>query len=209
MAKAAKPKITANQRKQMINELIEYSGVWEEADRETLTGMGPQKLTAVYNQAVLAQQAIQNAEQAEMEESEVPEQTNNTENEPVKVLNQNQPPQTLEQWLATVPPEARGIVQNALNAQQRQKEDLITQITNNANNQFTKEFLQTQPVEVLTGLARLAGTTQPHYAGAGVLNPTNNRNEEDLEDLDPLLPPTLNFESQASPGLMKAMAQQA
>jgi len=82
-------------------------------------------------------------------------------------VTQNQP-QTADQWLAAAPPEVRSVVNNAMAFEQRQKDELVTRITANENNQFTDEFLSDQSVEVLQGMASLA-TNEDDAQPAGVL----------------------------------------
>jgi hypothetical protein len=70
-------------------------------------------------------------------------------------------PLTPEEWLAQAPEDVQALVGNALNAQRQRKEALVAAIVANSNNRFTPQYLNSQPVDALEGMASLAGVNKP------------------------------------------------
>ena len=85
------------------------------------------------------------------------------------------PPANASEWLAVTnaPPEVRRQVERGLKAEKDMKGALISQITANQNNPFSKEFLEGKDPEELAGLAKLAGTPEP-AVGNGMFLPGRN-----------------------------------
>ena len=61
-----------------------------------------------------------------------------------------------DDWMNAAPPEVREIVNNARATTDAEKQRLIDIITNSAQNEFTPEYLKTQKLDVLKGMAKLA-----------------------------------------------------
>lgn len=107
---------------------------------------------------------------------------------------------TVDQYIANAPAQIGDVLRNALATQAAQKQALIAQITANAKNPFSAEFLSTKPVEELQGLAALATPDEqaapasvPMFRGAaGAAAPLTNASE--AAPAEPLLVPTLNFQ---------------
>ncbi len=115
-------------------------------------------------------------------------------------------PVTMAAWLASVPPELAGLVSNGLAAHTATMNDLITTITANANNVFTRDQLVamgTGPAGLgtLQAMAALAKTPAPvagnplypvyraNYAGAAAPAPTGAAPAVN----ECLMIPTMNF----------------
>lgn len=73
-------------------------------------------------------------------------------------------PVPLQQYLQTAPPEVVEIVTNAIAINEQEKASLIAQIVANRNNRFSPEWLKTQKIPLLQGLAAMAGQAQPNHA---------------------------------------------
>jgi len=76
-------------------------------------------------------------------------------------------PQTTEQFLANAPAEVRESVEAGLKMIKDKKDSLITGLMANKANKFTKEALETKPVEELENLAALAHVEPDYVGGAG------------------------------------------
>lgn len=114
-------------------------------------------------------------------------------------------PMTTNQWLASAPPEVRSVVQNAMQFEAKQKKALIKQITSNASNDFTPQYLATKDVAELRAIAKLAaGMNQNqgnepvpmfNYEGAagGAVHNAIDPNDDDI-----LTIPTINYAEAAN-----------
>lgn len=99
-------------------------------------------------------------------------------------------PMTINQYLEQAPPELREVLNEAIATAGEEKARLVEQITSNASNVFSKEWLQRRPVAELRGLAALAGGRAPtrSYAGqadvpmfiAPVAPPAQNQTQKPL-----------------------------
>jgi len=108
-------------------------------------------------------------------------------------------PVTMESYIAAAPPEFRDVLTNGLAAHTAAKEELITKITANDNNKFTKEFLATKGLQELRGLVALADNgakkendvKPPMFYGAATPTGVPVTNDDVTEE--PLVVPTMNF----------------
>lgn len=106
---------------------------------------------------------------------------------------------TMNDFLATAPPELAGPLQSMVANHNQQHAAAVERIVGNANNQFSKEELMSKPIEELAKMERLMGAPAPQqqhqqqalpsYAGAAV--PTGNTNSEVTQEA--LDRPTMNF----------------
>jgi Uncharacterized protein conserved in bacteria (DUF2213) len=110
---------------------------------------------------------------------------------------------TANQYISQAPPEIREVLQEGVNAHMAEKQRLIKVITSNQNNVFTPEWLATQPMPSLRGLAALAGgqqarqQTTANYGGQAevpmFLSNTQLGNNQQVVD-DPVLAlPIMDF----------------
>lgn len=92
----------------------------------------------------------------------------------------------LKQWLESMPAEARSVWNNAVRIEQQERDSLITSITENAENPFSKEQLQQMDLGLLRDLSKLAGRKEdekallpPVYGGQGSVQ-NRSSSEEDI-----------------------------
>lgn len=117
---------------------------------------------------------------------------------------------TVNQWLATAPPEVQVVVRNAMQRDAEDKDNFIQEIVANVNNPYTDEMLQSMTTEQLRPLAQLArqpvrnranASANPRYPVAnyyGASTPVNNaakKSEYSTDDL--LIPPVINWKENA------------
>lgn len=85
----------------------------------------------------------------------------------------NAAPATVESFLQAAPAEVAAVINNALAVAKAEKDGLITEITGNAKNTFTKEQLEAMPVANLKAIAAFAKSEAKapapaaNYAGQG------------------------------------------
>lgn len=106
-----------------------------------------------------------------------------------------------EEWLRNAPAFVRNQFERMKKFENETKTALVEQIVANESNRFNKDWLMSQDLELLQGMAAIAGTPEvthsappmlmPQYVGGGL--PTANR-AADISDDDVLPLPTLNFE---------------
>ena len=195
------------EQKEIIGRLISNEGiedeslhVWNVDDQAALENLAenvPGKLTAFDAQrAALANNrelVANNGDEEHKEETDAAKKKK-------PLMNQQPKPQTDEEWLASAPEGIRSVVSNAMRMEERAKNDLIDQITENEHNAFTKEYLSSLDVEELEGIAALATNGQSTQTApqriqvlnyGGVAHPTTmvSNLEEDFNsqdaDLDP------------------------
>jgi hypothetical protein len=77
------------------------------------------------------------------------------------VNNAPTPAPALQDWFKTAPPEVQRLVTNALATEKSVKDGLVANIVSNPKNTFAKEWLETQEVPFLKGLAAMATPEQP------------------------------------------------
>lgn len=95
-------------------------------------------------------------------------------------------PLTAQAYIENAPAEIREVLNSAMNTHQNRKKDLVTQITANARNKFTKEQLTAKPLEELEMLAELA--IDVNYEGQGGASHTQNEQKE-----EPLTIPVIDY----------------
>lgn len=202
------PKVLKNMegkmdKEKVVNQLIaNTSSPWGEEDRDTLMGMSEEQLT-------LLNQLNQNAEAGEGEKKE----EKKPEGEPAPApaaapapapatppaeapqQNAAAAPQTVEQYIATAPVEMQGVLRAGLMAHNAEKAKLISTITANERNTFTREMLAAKDLVELKALASLAQEQKaapvgavPTFVGMGEPAPTGNGQKQ-----EPLVAPTMNF----------------
>lgn len=193
-------------KKEKIDALIANTATkWAEKDRKVLEAMDDATLDLlepippkVEKKEVKNKDPEESDEdEADDDEEEVVEEKKPAKNK--KKVDNKKPevPATDEAWLKLAPPGIRAVVQNAMAVAEKEKADLVKAITTNKKNRFTKEYLETQSVELLRGIAELArneeaesGGPPPMYMGSYVPYPTNNSEDEENEALSL---PIMNF----------------
>jgi hypothetical protein len=91
----------------------------------------------------------------------------------------NSQPKTLNEWMASAPPEIQRIVANAHQDELKKRASLIEHITTNGSGVLSAEDLKTRSTEDLMLFAQLAGANKPvdepfNYLGAAGYVPTTN-----------------------------------
>lgn len=79
-------------------------------------------------------------------------------------------PLTVDQYIASLPPQVQELVRNGLAAGEAEKANLIRVIVSNKANRFDTNWLKEQRVEMLRGMASLAAAAQQNvmnYSGQG------------------------------------------
>lgn len=198
-------KKSEKERKGLIDNLIgncacDDAKPWTEEDRPILNALSDEKLVALneYNEAVANALAERDEEE---EEEEVT--TTNKQNDPPKE-------KTAKEWMAEAPPEIRSIVGNAMRRENEHRANLITTITANESNPFSKEELNTEPTEKLEKLAKAFSPKEeshsftppaPLYTGAAA--PLGNSRAQSATDIaefrkknQDMVPPTVNFKEE-------------
>jgi len=157
---------------------------WGEDDRATLEAMDDDLLGKL--------SPIENTETPVVEES--------TAVAPVAEVVANAAPVDLAGYIANAPPQLRDVLTNAVASHESAKTGLIAQITANAQNTFSPEFLGGKGLAELQGLAALATTpatvqvpaaAAPMFIGQATAPGVPVANAGD--DEEPLLAPTMNF----------------
>lgn len=195
-------------KKELVDRVIANCECWNEEDREVLNSLDDGKLEAIVKhiedhaqKTAVANAAMQgfkhgdvgftfNKETLKFDAKEEPKTAPKKEETPAPVANAK--PQTADEWLAAAPPEIQSVVHNALAAERKQKEALVTVITANKSNVFKPEQLMAKTVdelEAIAALAKVAAAPVANYFGAAV--PPTTVNKEDKEE--PLLLPTIDW----------------
>jgi hypothetical protein len=182
-------------KKQLVDALIaNQASSFEEKDREQLMLLNEEtlkKLTPVENSGTTTSTTTTTSDGMSGQGQTPP------------VQNQQQVP-TFDQLLNSAPAEYREMFHHGVEEGRRKKSELITKIVANAKNKFSKEYLETQRLDVLQGIAALAETPAPtsEFQGsplfAGAAAPVFNysgtqpaHKEDDILDL-----PIMNFGSE-------------
>lgn len=205
--------LTVNERVELIDALVTNCTGWGEEDREYLGSLGDDRLKGHAERCVenrMAREIIANAEaetdeEDEGEECEEYDEEGNCkdgesdEDEGDEEVTGNQQ-MTFDDWMSIAPPEVQSVVQEAIDFQNAQKEQVISRITANRRNRFSKEYLHDMSLNELNALAELAVPVQtkpvlnrpmPVYQGAAA--PILNEEADDSDDI--LIPPTMHFGS--------------
>lgn len=99
------------------------------------------------------EEEVENMDEEEEEEEVVPP----TKNKGGKSATKNERPMTAKEWLKNAPSEIRSVVHNAMRRELAEKQKLISVITANKANLFSKEQLNAKDATELEMLAKLAG----------------------------------------------------
>lgn len=172
---------------ELIAKLIQNGG-YEEADREILNNFAEDKLQKMVNAITPAPTQ--------------PDPTANA-NPPQQppVLKPVETPRqvSLDEYVANAPPEIQEVLRNGVQAAAARKAQLVQTITNNKNNRFTADYLNTLSLDQLEGIAAIAqGDTQrpvANYLGAAVPPTQRVDNSQQAFEEEALPLPTLNFQN--------------
>jgi len=190
---------TMNKDKQIDGLIANAASGWKETDREFLKGLPDDKLAVIVaNAATVAKAAKDAADLAANEakkKADADKAAADLAANQAAEANKAKKPMTTNEHIATLPPEVQEMVRNGLEATEAEKNKLITTITANAQNPFTKEELAGKSLKELRGLAQLAASAAPqehrlpNYSGMG--DPAINSGKSVQPALEV---PTMNFD---------------
>lgn len=178
---------------------------WTEEEREALMNLSEKRLQQIANpQPVANAQPTQKQEPAPTANQPCPcalvqpsQQQPVPQQQPAPVLNTQKKQMTTEDWMAQAPAEIQEMINNVRQQQEGHKAELITVILANERNQFTEDWLKSQSIDILQGLAQIAEKPaqaapkpQPLYFGGGGSGPV--RNAKQKVEVAPLEAPTIN-----------------
>ena len=188
-----------NKDKQIDGLIANAASGWKETDREFLKGLPDDKLAVIVaNAATVAKAAKDAADLAANEakkKADADKAAADLAANQAAEANKAKKPMTTNEHIATLPPEVQEMVRNGLEATEAEKNKLITTITANAQNPFTKEELAGKSLKELRGLAQLAASAAPqehrlpNYSGMG--DPAINSGKSVQPALEV---PTMNFD---------------
>lgn len=168
----------------VVNEIIVANAGWSEANRAALLAMDEKQLTCIQNGVKPAPAAPPEAPAAPANVVHMPEQKTATTNvnQPAKEVSE-------DEYLATLPPRAREIYRNQVNADASEKTRLVSVITANKANKLTKENLEKLDVVTLKGIADSLqpAATVYNYAGMAPVSIPGAQVQPALE------PPVINY----------------
>lgn len=100
-----------------------------------------------------------------------------------------------EEYIANMPPRLQSVVINALQFEEAQKKQLVSQITANKRNRFSEDYLMSLDTDELQAIAELAGPTrnQIHSTPSMFVPGGPTLNQQDIDREDVLIPPVLEF----------------
>jgi hypothetical protein len=144
---------TKNERAGMTKEervkaVITANVGWTDGEKDFLMTLPDDKLEKMANPVVVVNQTPNPAPVVPVTQPVVPV-VNQGANQPAPAI-------TMDQYVANAPAEFREVLNGALNNLRHQKATLVANILANKQNRFTKEYLETQSVEVLQNIAALA-----------------------------------------------------
>lgn len=154
-------------KKETVDALIANKATkWEEGDRAFLTGLTDEQI-------VKFEPVVTNTESNNNPSGSNPKDVAAAAKEGAAGLNpqtnnEEKKPQTMDEYIANSPPEMRDVLRNSVSLHNSEKKRLIDGIVANKKNTFTPEYLATQPLEFLQGLAAIAVDTPTTNVGGGV-----------------------------------------
>lgn len=185
------PEVNEDQKRELIDDLVANCSCWTDEDREVLNKFSDEKLTKLSDHSKKVRKANEKPSQ--------PVANSQPTEEPAKTL-------TEEEWLANAPAGIRSAVANAQKIEKREREELIGKLTANVSNdkkEAVKATLNNKSLEDLELMVSLIPATpspqepnrRANFFGAAVPSegPTANKDSEDFDENDTLIPPTINF----------------
>lgn len=224
--------VTAPTTEELVESLI-TNGHYDEEDREDLANLNPELLGRIVANAATGDtitdgknadggEELKNAK-GKLAPKKAPAYGKGTDNGDAAAndIMKNKPKRTakmeeedednakptgnmsVEDFIAGAPPAVGALIANALRHEAKQKQELVNRIVANKANRFTKDYLLTQDVEVLEGIAAFATNAAPAVTRRQSVLTGNYGGQGDAEqvvtnigmtDEEPLEPLTLNFE---------------
>lgn len=205
--------LTKEQRDSLIQHITTNdNAAFEEGDEDKLEALTDNQLVALARPEELDELVSNKKKLPEALKKKMKGKVDDDEEEEEPAGNEEKPKGNLQDWLKTLPAEARHLVQNSLRREAGQRQELITKITSNKASQFTAEELGGFDTEVLEKIHKSMGqvetpaaNSQPKdpwaglagfdYSGAGIGGGGQQRTPTSNEDDPPLMAPVMNFEA--------------
>lgn len=195
--------------KELVDALIANSGYTEE-DRKTLEGFTVDQLKLITKNSTPPEKPEEgNNQPAENKEAATKTAAATQNAQPVQNQNDDgkggsEDPKTttlqnkgvtvtVEEYIASAPQGIQDVLHNSVSMYNEEKAKLVESIVNHKSNEFSREELQSRPLNELRRIARLASVDtaavqrSPNYSGMAPV-PTENQNVEEAMEL-----PTLSF----------------
>ena len=187
----------AMNKDKMVEQLISNAGTkWQESDKEYLTSLNEEvleKMMPVENAMTPEEIAAKKKEEEDKKKKETANALTPEEIAAKKKKDEEDEEETkntAQDYIAKAPKEIQDVLTNGLNSYNKEKAKLISVITANKKNAFTKEQLETKNLEELQAIAILAAPAkQVSYAGQGDVDDVTSNQEE------PLATPVMNFKN--------------
>jgi len=176
----------AMDKEQVVEDLISNANTdWDEDDRDALLAFDEAHLTKIAA-------GVQNAEKSEDKDEPEDKDESEDKDEPVENEDGNEePPQTVEEFIANAPEGMRDMLEAGVRAHKAQRQRIVTVITANKANTFTKEQLATKSIGELEKIAALATAGAKPAVYDGMAEPADITGNEEEE---PLTPPAMTFD---------------
>lgn len=179
---------TNMEKKAIVDSIIAANGGWKEEDRVQLMTFNEAQLALVKNN--LPKATAPAAPAAPAPEVKVIPPAPSPTPAHAAAPTANTAPITAAQYVANAPKEIQEVLSNALASATAEKIRLITVITANKSNSYSKEELEAKSLDDIKKLAQLAAVpiARPSIYSGQAPTPTENSEEE-----PPLIMPTINF----------------
>ncbi len=182
-------------KEQMVAALI-ANGSFAEEDQDFLMGKTDEQVEALHAKLTANEEEEPKPEPKKVAKPIRRVMAQNMEVEEEPVAEEPAQPLTAEEYVANAPAEIRDMLETGLNSCKAERTRLVTEITANKANIFSKEVLMNKSLSELQGIAALAKTSapaksSPTFAGQGGVAPVGNAEAKPEE---PLVAPALNFE---------------
>ncbi len=181
-------------KKEIVAKLIANENTnWKKDDEAVLMAMDEKVLEKML--------PIENAAKTKDEIAAEEEEADKKKKEAAKKNEAAAQPETAQEFINKAPKEIQNVLNSGLASYNAEVSRLVTFITKNENNKFTKEQLQNRPIDELRSIAALCTNDknkmpeQPNanYAGQGDA-PVNNNDV----DAEPLQLPVMNFKEKVA-----------
>jgi hypothetical protein len=169
------------EKKALVDAIITKNVGWAETDREKLMALSEDQLKTISAPPVATPAANKETALPVV----LPVVTTNTPAPAAKVV-------TVDSYISEAPKEVADVLRNSLGIYNEEKSRLVEEISANKQNSFTKEDLNSRPLNELRAIARLAGGPNPparpapSYAGQAPV--IDNAEAEEAMEI-----PAINF----------------
>lgn len=187
--------VSMKDRKEKVDELLKtHSEELKDIDRSVLESMDQKVFDVFVNSLVSQKQDAKKEEEPKTPLKRKEEPKANTEETKQTVSFEQLLEAAPDQYKQMFSPESIEMFQTGIKAHNDMKADLIAKIKANSKNQFSDEWLSTQKVDVLKGIANFAEMDEkrPDFSGRGILKSNAGVSVE----IEPLPSVTLSFDKE-------------